>query len=60
MDKMDQVRQYEICKDRGHEPDNIMLMSMPPWNICKHCGTQYRYESTLIERNYPDENQTKA
>lgn len=49
------AQEFAICKKRGHQPSSIMLPSNPPQNICKWCGTHYRYEQTLIERNFPEE-----
>lgn len=48
--------QYEICKERGHVPAPILLTSNPPWNVCKHCDTRYRYSfPELIESNVPEQ-----
>ena len=46
-------RQYRICAERGHVPSDVVLSSNPPWQVCRHCGTQYRYETKLVEANVP-------
>ena len=45
--------EYDICASRGHEPSGLTLTSNPPWQVCKHCGTHYRYETRLVEQNTP-------
>ena len=52
---MSRHEQYQICKQRGHQPEARILASDPPWNVCKHCGTHYRTETKVIERNVPVE-----
>lgn len=47
---------YQICKERGHQPGDVLLTSDPPQNICKHCGTYYRVETRVVESNVPSEN----
>lgn len=45
---------YEICKERGHAPSDKVLASNPPWNVCKYCGTHYRWsEPEMVEANLP-------
>lgn len=45
---------YEICQERGHASSGQILTSIPPWNVCKFCGTYYRKESGVeIESNIP-------
>lgn len=39
----------DICKVRGHQPDNIVLTSNPPQNRCKWCRAVYRWETRLVE-----------
>jgi hypothetical protein len=46
-------RQYEICKERGHVPSDIQLMSLPPQEVCAKCGTHYRYDTVLVEFDAP-------
>ena len=53
MKNKDRLKAYKICKERGHSPDDLILTSSPPQNICKHCGTRYRYETKLIEFDVP-------
>lgn len=48
-------QRYLICKERGHQPSDITLLSIPPWNVCKHCGTKYRREMVLTEMDAPTE-----
>lgn len=46
--------QYEICKERGeHLASDFMLMSNPPWQVCRMCGTHYRFDLVLVESNVP-------
>lgn len=45
---------YAICRERGHVDSGVLLTSMPPWNVCKHCGTNYRHtQPELVEQNPP-------
>ncbi len=48
---------YKICQIRTHESSSMQLTSNPPWDVCKHCGTGFRYEITreLKECNIPKE-----
>jgi hypothetical protein len=48
-------RQYQVCKQRGHQESGTTLTSNPPWHVCKHCGTNFRYERRLVESNAPNE-----
>lgn len=43
---MNNVKEYEICKVRGHSASGIQMMSNPPYGVCKYCGTGFRYEVT--------------
>lgn len=45
--------QYLICKERGHQPSGVQKMSNPPWDICKYCGTGFRLETKVVERDQP-------
>lgn len=48
------LREYEICKQRGHQPDNIVLTSNPPQYLCKWCGTRwYTKEAERVEMGAP-------
>jgi len=49
------LRAYEVCRERGHTPSGQVLTSNPPWNVCKFCGTHFRYEQRLIESNTPED-----
>lgn len=53
MDNTERLEAYKICKIRNHEPSGMQLCSNPPWDICKHCGTGFRYETVLREYNVP-------
>ena len=47
-------KSYQKCKAIGHHTaSGEMLTSWPPWDVCDHCGTAYRYR--LEEHNEPDE-----
>jgi len=52
---MTRREQYEICQQRGHEPSWLTLTCDPPLQVCRFCGTHYRWEKTLIESNVPPE-----
>lgn len=45
--------EYRICKERGHQPSEIVTASLPPQNICRHCGTHYWTETIKREINAP-------
>ena len=45
--------QYAECIRRGHQTSNRVLTSNPPWQVCRFCGTHFRYEQRLIEQNEP-------
>lgn len=53
MDAEEAWKAYQICAVRGHEPSGLTLTSSPPWSVCRHCGTHYRYETRTIEANVP-------
>lgn len=44
---------YEICVERGHKESGVVLCSNPPWDVCKFCGTHFRFETRLVESNIP-------
>lgn len=46
-------REYATCKVRGHQPSGETLLSNPAYEVCKWCGTGYRYEQVLREVNAP-------
>lgn len=47
--------QYLICQQRNHEASGLTLTSNPPWAVCAHCGTHFRYEQMCVEANVPSE-----
>lgn len=49
--------QYLICTQRGHESSELTLTSDPPWEVCRHCGTHFRYEQMIVEANVPSEDE---
>jgi hypothetical protein len=56
MNKSERYEQYLICKDRGHSASDVLLTSSPPLNICRFCGTSYRYAiQETLEMNAPTE-----
>lgn len=52
-DSAKRVAAYEVCKERGHTDSGLILTSNPPWSVCEFCGTNYRYETKLIEGRTP-------
>lgn len=48
-----QFEAYKICQQRGHASSALRLMSNPPKNVCKYCGTHYWVENVLHESNIP-------
>lgn len=49
----EQERQYEICRERGHEASGEYqtVGFVDTWSICRWCGTHFRFgEPELIER----------
>lgn len=47
------IEAYEVCKERGHAPSAKVIATIPPWNVCRYCGTSYRSQSILEEQNVP-------
>ncbi len=39
-------KEYSICQKRKHQPAG----KDGEWNICKFCGTQYKYVSKIVEK----------
>ncbi len=59
---MSPIDEYEICKQRGHRAQfsgGVMVRHRDDnrwrahWLQCDKCGTQWRYESRLVERHVP-------
>jgi len=64
MSYVERVRQYAICQERGHvagiPPVSTNLIYCPdgcgphpPFDICKYCGTSFRFVTTMEEENKP-------
>jgi hypothetical protein len=54
----ERLRAYRICQERGHTPSNLVLQCNPPLNVCKFCGTNYRFTAPeLVETNPPTEDE---
>ena len=51
----ERIKEYEICTNRGHTPQEVGFMDSHYWRICKFCQTRYRIETTekLVEKNRP-------
>lgn len=49
----ERAAEYEICKRRGHQPDDLQYISMPPKSRCKWCGVTYWTETVLHEGPAP-------
>lgn len=56
----DRRKQYDICKERGHvaapfQTENAVYFSSdtPRSEMCKFCGTYFRFVTTLEESNIP-------
>ena len=48
------AEEYAICQRRGHSPAPTILTVLPPMNVCKYCGTHYRFEEAQVEQNVPE------
>lgn len=47
---LERAAQYLICQVRGHAKSGAVTASIPPQNICKHCGTYFWWtEPKLVE-----------
>jgi hypothetical protein len=49
----DAQQAYLICKQRGHQPNGMVIDTYRPYDTCKYCGTTYRYEQVLKEASTP-------
>jgi hypothetical protein len=47
------IKEYRICKERGHSPGNMMRGD--GYRLCKFCDTYYRYDQVLSESGAPKE-----
>lgn len=45
--------EYEVCKKRGHEASDRVIVTVPPKQTCKHCGTTYWTETVVRESGAP-------
>lgn len=45
--------EYQICKKRKHQGSTGITVGRVSWTTCDHCGTQYRYETKIIENGVP-------
>jgi len=51
----ERLEAYRICQERGHVTSGLVLTSSPPWRECKHCGTAYRIEESVVELGSPED-----
>ena len=51
----ERLEAYRICQERGHVASGLVLTSSPPWRECKHCGTAYRIEESVVELRSPED-----
>jgi hypothetical protein len=46
----ERLRQYHICKERGHKDNGMWLGE---WTKCRYCETELRYETVVHEKYAP-------
>lgn len=60
----ERAKQYAICQERGHVAGISAVTTTlvycpdgcgphPPFDICKYCGTSFRFVTTMEEENKP-------
>ncbi len=46
--------EYKICQTRGHQKSGrIGMTDGSTWEVCRHCGTSFRYVTVIKEINIP-------
>ncbi len=48
---MTKQEEYEVCKLRGHQKSNLRDGE---WDICKFCGTHFKWSTVLKEKDRPN------
>ncbi len=52
---MNKVKEYKICKERGHSATSFFSLGMGPQiGVCTYCGTHFWTESIDRESNIPE------